>query len=295
MTQPADSRAILFADISGSTRLYETLGDMLAQKQVTQCMSTLAEVTEKHGGTVIKTTGDGVLSTFDSAEVAVQTASAMLETLAAQTTSTQPPLSIRVGLHFGAVIPGTRDIYGDAVNLAARVMDLANPGQILTTKAIAEMLILARFASIRHIARTTVKGKQEAIDLYEVIRQEADLTMQAGDPGAVAVPQARLCLRFGNKEWELNQDQPSVTIGRAPNSNLVVLDELASRMHARIEYSRGKFVLSDQSTNGTFVAIQNGKEIFLHRDQLPLQGTGKITFGRRFSDDIADVIEFIMM
>ncbi|ETW97813.1 MAG: hypothetical protein ETSY1_21245 [Candidatus Entotheonella factor] len=294
MHQQTDSRAILFADISGSTSLYDMLGDLAAKAQVTQCMSILTEVTEKHGGTVIKTTGDGVLSTFTSAEMAVQTATAMHETLAAHTPSGQPPLSIRVGLHYGPVIPASRDIYGDAVNVAARVMDLAKPGQILTTKQIADMLLLARFTSIRHIHRTTVKGKQAEMDIYEVIWQEADLTMMAGNPSAVTFPKTRLRLRFGNQEWELHQDQPSVTIGRSPKSHLVVVDELASRMHARIEYHRGKFVLSDQSTNGTFVSTLNGKEIFLHRDALPLQGIGKITFGRRCTDGHAEAVHFIM-
>ncbi|ETX07733.1 MAG: hypothetical protein ETSY2_09465 [Candidatus Entotheonella gemina] len=295
MTQPTDSRAILFADISGSTRLFETQGDELALKQVAQCMSLLAEITDKHRGAVIKTTGDGVLSTFASAEVAVQAAVAMQEALTAQPKGVLPQLAIKIGLHFGAVIPESRDIYGDAVNVAARFMDLAKPGQIIATKDIAERLILSGFISLRHLGQTPVKGKQAEMDMYEVIWQEVDLTEMPKATISVAVPQARLRLHVGNTALELSPEQPEATIGRGLANTLVLRDQLASRQHARIACDRGKFILFDQSTNGTYVSMDNGDEFLLKRDQLQLQGSGTIVFGRSGRDPLAEVMQFTVL
>src|SRR5713226_1620921 len=176
MKRSVVSRAILFADISGSTRLYKMLGDEAAGQRIGQCFSLLAEVTCQSEGTVIKTIGDAVLSTFPSVDTAVQAARAMQEALAEEASHNRPPLAIRVGLHFGPALVETEDIYGDAVNVAAWVVRLAEPDQILATQQTIELLSPELRTKTRHIDRAPVKGKQEEIDLYEVIWQETGLT-----------------------------------------------------------------------------------------------------------------------
>ncbi|MGE0820597.1 MAG: adenylate/guanylate cyclase domain-containing protein [Candidatus Binatia bacterium] len=295
MTQPTTPLAILFADISGSTRLYETLGDTTARQRVAECLSVLTEAIQHRGGTVIKTIGDEIMSTFPSAEAAVQAACAMQETLAERAALSHTPLSIRVGLHYGPALLEAGDVFGDAVNLAARIVGLSKAGQILTSRQTVDALPPGLRTMTRHVDRAPVKGKQEAVDIYEVIWREDELTRMEGlSPQIVTpAPYARLSLRFNDKELELNPTRPAASLGRGQENELVVPDEFASRLHARIEYRRGKFVLTDQSTNGTFVVTPGEKPLYLHREELLLQGSGFISLGRSTEEETPQVIHFI--
>ena len=165
--------------------------------------------------------------------------------------------------------------------------------QILTTPQLVNALAPALRANTRHIDRAPVKGKQEEIDIYEFIWQEEDMTRMEGQRISPTALPIRLHLRMGDKESALSQSRPHATLGRGPQNEFVVTDEYASRVHARIEYRRGKFVLFDQSTNGTFVRTQDGKEVQLRREEFPLQGTGEISLGRAFDTASAYVIHFI--
>jgi adenylate cyclase len=293
MEQPTTSLVILFADISGSTRLYEVLGDMAARQRVADCLALLADVVRRHSGAVLKTIGDEVMSTFLTADNAMQAARAMQEAVATATPPGQIPLTIRVGLHFGAALVETGDVFGDTVNVAARIVALAKGGQILTTPQLVTTLSPALRANTRHIDRAPVKGKQEEIDIYEFIWKEDDLTRMEGQRISSIARPARLYLRMGDQESELSQGRPNATLGRGPQNEFVVADEYASRLHARIEYRRGKFVLFDQSTNGTFVRTQDGKEVQLRREEFPLQGAGEISLGRAFDAASSHVIHFV--
>ncbi|HJY82498.1 MAG TPA: adenylate/guanylate cyclase domain-containing protein [Candidatus Binatia bacterium] len=288
--------AILFADISGSTHLYETLGDVTARQIVARCLSLLAEVIRQHGGTVIRTIGDEVMSTFPSADAGVRAARALHEALAKAdfAAADQNSLTIRVGLHLGPTIVESDDVFGDAVNVAARMVAFAKSAQIITTQQTIKALTPELAAKTRHLDRAPVKGKQEEIDIYEVIWQTEDLTPMEADQSTFAAPETRLCLRFRGKEIELSRQHPVATIGRSPKNDFVVEDDFASRAHARIEYHRSGFVLLDQSINGTFVLTKDGEPVHLRRDSLPLRGAGMISIGRAFSSESsAQVIYFV--
>ncbi|MCS6927660.1 MAG: FHA domain-containing protein [Candidatus Binatia bacterium] len=293
MPQTARSLAILFADISGSTRLYETLGDAQARQRVAECLALLTAEVHRHQGTVVKTIGDEVMSTFPTATAAVQAACAMQEAVTAQAAHGQASLAIRVGLHYGPVLVEEGDVFGDAVNVAARMVGLAKANQIITTAQTVAALPAALRSATRCIDRAPVKGKQEELDIYEVIWREDDLTRMEASP--VSPPpsvQARLWLRVGDREVELHAARPSVTLGRGQQNDLVIQDEYTSRLHARIEYRRHKFVLLDQSTNGTFVRTADGKVTTLRREEMTLQGTGVISLGRAFSEETPHLIHF---
>ena len=90
----------------------------------------------------------------------------------------------------------------------------------------------------------------------------------------------RLRLRFDDRELLVDERHLSITVGRAEDNDLVVKGHLISRLHARIEISRNKFVLIDQSTNGTFVQSADGEESFVRRDSLQIKGQGMIGLGR---------------
>ena len=293
MEQSAVSLVILFADISGSTRLYELLGDVRARERTSQCISILTEVTRQHSGTVIKTIGDEVMSTFPSADAAVQAAWAMQESVVADVVPGEIAVDIRVGLHYGSALVESGDVFGDAVNVAARIVALAKAKQILTTRQTVEMLSPGLSANTRHTDRAPVKGKQEEIDVFEVIWREEDLTRMEGYQIPSADSQAHLQLHFREKEFAVSHSRPIVTIGRGQQNDIVVLDALASRMHARIEYRRGKFILLDQSTNGTYVLTDEGEKAYLRREELVLRGSGMISLGRAASAEATEIIHFV--
>lgn len=287
--------AILFADISGSTRLYEILGDAAARAKVASCLDQLTAVIERHHGTVIKTIGDEVMCTFPDAESAATAACEMHETIeddATEQTAAGPiALAIRVGMHYGPAILESGDVFGDAVNVAARMTALAKAGQIITTQTAIETMSPILRANTRFIDRTPVKGKKETMDIFEVIWQQEDVTRMSADIIAKPESAARLRLSYHGTTITIGGERPQVVLGRSKTADMTVDEALASRQHVRIEFRRGKFFIIDQSTNGTYVKHPNN-EAFLRREEMPLAGSGMISLGRPFSEGPEDVVQF---
>jgi hypothetical protein len=102
----------------------------------------------------------------------------------------------------------------------------------------------------------------------------------------------RLRLRFDDRELVVDERPSSITIGRAEENDVVVKGRLSSRLHARIEIGRSKFVLIDQSTNGTFVQTDDGEELFIRQDILQLKGQGMIGLGCLPQQDSQHTIHF---
>jgi len=288
--------AILFADVSGSTRLFETLGDSTARVKIADVLDKLTRVTKEHQGTVIKTIGDEIMSTFPSAEEAAAAACEMHEAMDEDVTegSTKiTPISIRVGFHFGPALMEGGDVFGDAVNVAARMAAQAKGGQIITTKSTLDMLSPITRASSRFVDRAPIKGKKEEIEIYEIIWQEEDVTrMATGLLQEAPKPEARLKLKYGGKEIEMNKQRSIVMMGRSNACDLPINEKLASRQHVRIELRRDKFFIVDQSTNGTHVSIDNEESAFLRREEMPLTGNGRISLGKGFDENPSEVVTF---
>ena len=201
-------------------------------------------------------------------------------------------LSIRVGFHFGPVIHEREDVFGDAVNVASRVVAQAKGQQILTTKQTVDLLAMELRSKTRFIDHVAVKGKREELDIYEVIWEYENLTIVKDVYQDRPKEPNRLQLRFRDQEIELSHARPSLKMGRGDENDIVVPDALASRAHARIEYRRDKFVLVDQSINGTFVRIEGEREVCLRRDELPLRGSGLISLGRSTASELDKCLHF---
>ncbi len=269
--------AVLFADICGSSLLYETLGDARATRVVAACMALMAETGRVRGGTLVKTIGDGVVATFDSADDAAAAACALQESVAGRTIEACA-IALRVGFHFGPTLVEATDVYGDAVNLAARMVEQAKPGQILTTGATAGLLSGPLAVSCRRIDVARVKGRREPVAIHELLARTEDATwMRAPWQEPPATP-ARLVLTAGETSLALDATRPGLAIGRAPQNHLIV-PQPASRLHARIDFHNGRFVLTDLSVNGTFVAVDGGRSLLVHRDSVDLSGAGALGFG----------------
>jgi hypothetical protein len=182
-------------------------------------------------------------------------------------------------------------VFGDSVNVAARMAGLAKAEQVILSGQTAAALSPLLRTRVREIDRLTVKGKHEDIGIFELIWQgpEADLTALAAQP--VRRP-ARILLRHGTREIALDDARPNLTLGRDPQNDVVIADRMASRVHARIERRRDKFVLVDQSSNGTFVTIEGEAEIQLRREELILRGRGRVTFGHAWREAADEVLAF---
>jgi class 3 adenylate cyclase len=293
MSIPKETQlAVLFADVSGSTQLYDTLGDVRARSIVARCIAVMTEATRRHGGILVKTIGDEVMSTFPDATAAAEAACDMQEGITGQMVVEGRPLAIRVGFHFGPTLCEEADVFGDAVNLAARLATLAKSGQILTTGATVEHLAGPRRKSCRHIDMTQVRGRREQVPLHEIVWRAEDATLMRAPWATERQPGGKLAFIAGSTRLELGDGHPSLTIGRAEQNDLVVRQPVVSRLHARIEYRNGRFVLTDLSANGTFVARDGGDRTYVHRDNLELAGAGRLGLGEAASSDSLTSVRF---
>jgi adenylate cyclase len=279
--------AILFADVVGSTHIYEVMGDLRARDIVLTCVDIMRTATETHEGTVIKTIGDEIMATFPSADSALNAASQMQHEIRsrAELKVGDQHVAIRIGCHFGPVVLENRDIFGAAVHTANRMTSQAKAGQIMITGAMAQRLAPEWRSSVRQIDIATLKGKSNEDELFEVLWQKEDATsmlptLSMGGLSRDKQKPQRLRLKYQGQELVMTDGRVSVTMGRAEENDIVIKGNLISRLHARIEFNRNKFLLIDQSTNGTFVLSETGEESFVRRDSLQLKGEGMIGLGK---------------
>ena len=286
-------QAVLFADVAGSTRLYEAVGDSQAKQLIDACIVVLRNVTQNYGGRVVKTIGDEVMCVLPSADAALLAASEMQNKVMALPVVGGIQRRVRIGFHYGAVIPDGDDVFGDTVNLAARMAGLAKGMQIFTTDATVACLSALLKLSTRPIAALSIRGKEAEVAVSEVIWQDGgELTMATSSIANVQRP-VRLRLEHAGRVLELEHDD--ITLGRDAACEVVIADRNASRRHARIEHRRDKFFLIDQSTNGTFVALANEAELVLRREELMLRGSGRIGFGHSVAGQETEIVAFTVL
>ncbi len=298
MARTTDILAILFADIAKSTHIYETLGNKVAKNLIDASISILSKVTAKYQGTVIKTIGDEIMCTVPTANEAVEAAIEMHQSLEDMPFPEKPDYgspNIYVGIQFGTVIKEGGDVFGDAVNVAARMVALAKQRQIIITEGTVKLLSEERQSLTRCIDKTTVKGKSGVLRIYEVIWEEHDLTVMATHTPEIPTIKSRLELTYQGQTIELDENRPSATLGRQRHNDVVVNDSRVSRSHARIEYNRGKFTLIDQSSNGTLVRIQGKKSVLLKREETQLLRNGVIGLGRDVTPESETAVHFTII
>jgi len=288
----------MFADIADSTTIYENMGDELARERISNALNTLIAITQSNKGHLVKTIGDEILVYFTDVDLALLAAHRIQEVMEDDQNSETKGVSIRIGMQFGSVILETNDIFGDTVNVAARIASMAKARQILCTK---EMACLVKnnaiSASMRPFDRITVRGKSEPLDIYLFSwEEESDVTNMAPLSSFTNLTGQQQCekltLTYRNKRYEIAVSNTSYILGRGSDCDLVVDGDLISRHHSKLEHRRGKFVITDQSTNGTFIKTQEGQAVFLRREELTLFGVGFISLGKKVDLNDDDIIQF---
>ena len=294
MARNTENLAVLFADITDSTRLYSTLGDNTARAVLGACLTLLSGVVTRHQGRIVKTIGDEVMCVFRRADDAVVAAREMQLTVDAN----QPGdygIQIHIGLHYGPTLVDDNDVFGDTVNAAAYLTAVAAPGQILTTEMTERNLTPELKDGVRPVFKAVLKGSQEETTVYQVIWEKdvsvmTDINLRShkmipGDEGSLLVT-------YDNLKLRMNQTRPSITAGRGDDCDLVIFEKLASRKHCSIRLVRTHFYLLDHSLNGTFVTLGSGEEVHVLRGELMLDGAGYISLGRSFREGASEIINF---
>lgn len=280
---------IMFADVSGSTQLYERLGDTDAHDCISLSLERIIHHAQHHHGHLVETIGDEAMLMFARVEDAALAAVDMQKHFFSSPVHNGHFINIRIGFHFGPIEYDDGHPFGDTVNVAARVASLCESSRIIATEDTLNGLDNSEFQQ-RPYQTARVKGKSRPIRVREVIWDREDATSMVNATQMTQLTQLdnaplQVQLYYLGKVYELIAGQAAFVIGRGSNCDLIIDSNLASRAHAKIEFRWGEVVLVDHSTNGTFVEAQQGKRegdgvsLRLHRRETTLSGTGKIGIG----------------
>ena len=294
MARESATRAVLFADVSESSTLYQKLGDTAARNIINACLTASTALLAKYRGVLVKTIGDAIMCVFQDADAALLCASEMQ----AVVTNDRPgnyPVAIHIGLAWGAVLLEDADVFGDTVNVAAYLTAMAMREQILATEAAAHAVSAEFKPRLRSVFHAVLKGAETESTVYEIMwktdRMEiTEINLQSHK--VIPRDTGSLVVAADDERVRIDQWRPAIAIGRAPECDLVIPDRYASRRHLTIRLIRTRFYLIDHSINGTFVTFSGGEEVHVLRDDLPLDRSGEISLGRSRDGRSEGVITF---
>jgi adenylate cyclase len=288
---------VMFADVAGSTAMFENMGDIEARERISKALNTMIAICNRHKGKLVKTIGDEILVYFMDVDLSILAAQTIQETMEDDRSPETIGLFIRIGMHYGTVIREENDIYGDTVNVAARVVALTKARQILFSGVLAEHIVSQDLVhKTRQYDRIEVKGKENTLDVFMFAwEEESEITNMA--TGNLTNPfkvdkNGGLLLTYKSNTIKLDLNTDTINLGRGQDCDLVINGDLISRFHATIGIRRGKFVLTDQSTNGTFVRTLDGQNVFLRQDELTLFSSGVISLGKNVEKSKSNLIYY---
>jgi len=285
---------VLFADIAHSTALFEKYGDDKARGAISSVLDTLTEVSNNHEGVLIKTIGDEIMCTFPSAKHAIDASINMQDSVNGNFVLGSHPIGIRIGFHHGLVISERDDVFGDTVNVAARMASFAKKGQIITNSATFSKSSLNASIKHRSLGKAKIKGKLLSVKIIEIFWQkdESQVT-RVSSALDLKLPESafKMLITTNDRQIKMTEKSPNKIIGRGEECDIQILAPMASRIHAELQFSDGNFKIVDQSTNGTWLEM-GGNSLRLHRDKTILLGSGRIALGSADFSDEGMIINF---
>jgi class 3 adenylate cyclase len=285
---------VLFAAAIGGADLYAKAGDVAAADALGRCMNLLGETARKSGARVVKRTPDRLMALAATADAAAEAAAALHHGMETCAPVAGIRLALAVAFHYGPVIQKEADVFGDTVNLAARLVELTGRGQIITTADTARALGGLYRPWVRALYATDIKGRSEKVELCELVRKsdpDATATTLTMPVKKLAPAVSAITLVYRCTKAVRRRQRDSITLGRDEQCGLVVHADDASRLHCTIEKKHDKFVLVDHSTNGTYVTIEGAAEVLVQREEFALAKRGFIALGRPRSAT-PEVVEF---
>lgn len=294
----ASNVTVMFADFVGSTRLYDRFGDENANAVIDNVIGIMSSTVCEHKGKVIKTIGDELMCSFDQANNAVSAARQIQAIVDELPTIEGFRIAIRIGMHSGEILLTKEgDLYGDTVNVAARISHLARARQIFVSDSVVGQLNEDMRARSRIFDVLSVKGKADKLTVHQIIWEDDNVTMMSSKMDLLPVEvSSTLTISYNATEISITDQLPCIMIGREAQCDLVIDSSYVSRFHVRIEFRRGRYVLVDQSTNGTFIRVDGDQDIYLRGEEMTLLGSGIISIGKVIdTDDATHLVHYRMI
>ena len=271
---------VMFASFIGASNAIEAAGESAAQEALARCVELIASAAKSCGGRLVKTMHDRAMILIAVPDAAADAAVAIHTAVNDLPAVSAVKLSVGIGFHYGPVIQEKTDVFGDTVNLAARLGEQAAKGQVITTQETGALLSPLYRPWMRNLGAVEIKGRSEQVEICELVWRADDSATLVGQQRRAASEVMKLKLKYRGDEVVRRREKDAVVVGREPDCGLVVEDDQVSRHHCTIERRGDKFVLSDTSSNGTYVTIQGEKEVLLKREELTLSKRGWIAFGQ---------------
>ncbi len=284
---------VMFADVAGSSRLYDQLGDIEARHVISHSLKIASDMVDRHLGRVIKSAGDDILCVFTSADDAVNAAASILDQFLDKMLFEGAEVNFHIGIHSGYGLLTDDDIFGDTVNVSSRLTDVAKTGQLLLSEQTVFLLSNYLKNSSRKYDKIIVKGRDDPIEAYDFVwnesGEETGIIEFTGWDNEIL---SSLQLEILDQKMTLAPDATPLNIGRDKDVELKVLGKMVSRYHAVIDFRKGKYILEDHSSNGTYLQIDNGEVVFIKNEEFPLSSSGFISLGKKIDDRESMNIKF---
>ncbi|MEX2479437.1 MAG: adenylate/guanylate cyclase domain-containing protein [Gammaproteobacteria bacterium] len=289
--------AVLYADVSGSTRLYEQHGDAIARTDLAHCISILQNTAAGLAGETLKTIGDEIMCAFAEPIKAALAATEMQATLRRAGESgafKMGLLHIKIGWHYGPVIWRGDDLIGEAPVTAQQIIRLAKADEILTSRQAVETLPNPLFPELYLIDHLPAEAWDGELHVFKMPwEQSGDETQISSKPRMQGLPvEVALILDYAGHKVRVDPSNNACVIGRGRHVSLQVNGRLTSRQHAEVNLRHGRFSIRDESTNGTYIVLDDGTRKHLRREEDLLSGSGRLGFGSWPDDDPGGTVVF---
>src|SRR5262245_24683242 len=271
---------VMFASFVGMESVVQAAGESAVRDAVTRCFERIGGAATSCGGRLAKTMLDKAMVLVATPDAAADAAVAIHTAVNAFPAVGAAKLSIGIGFHYGPVIQKETDVFGDTVNLSARLGEQAAKGQIITTIETANSFSPIYRPWLRKLGTVDVKGRSDAVEICELVWRADDSATLISKRRVTTEGVLKLKLKYRGGEVVRRREKDAVVVGRDPECGLVVDNDQVSRHHCTIERRGDKFVLTDTSSNGTYVTIQGEEEVLLQREELTLSKRGWIAFGQ---------------
>ena len=294
MARENQTLTVLFADITESSRLYNQLGDAAARSAITACLAPLVDLLPRFEGRLVKTLGDAIMCVFPTAANAVNAATEM-QSVVTNDVPGGHPMRVHIGLHAGPVLVEDEDVFGDTVNAAAFLTNVAMAEQILLSDVTEKELPPYLKPFVRPLFRAALKGSTGESGIFQVLWRSDNMGLTDVNLKVSRVLPAdagSLIVVLDDTRARVDRWHPLLSIGRDVASDVPVLDQFASRRHCSIRLVRSSFYLVDHSVNGTYVTFASGDEVHLLRGEIVLEGSGEIRLGRSRIENADSVVLF---
>lgn len=282
---------VLFADILGGADLIAKAGDAAAVAALAGCISHIRTAAEGCGARVMNRGADKLMALVASPDAAADAAAAMHAAMDTFPQQSDIKLALGIGFHHGPIIQKDNEVFGDTVNLAAKLVEQAANGQIITTRETATHLSPLYRAWMRKLYSIDIKGRSGQVALCELVWRADDNATLFAKKRTTRVATTTLTLVYRDKKIVRRRDRDSVTIGRDEHCGIQIADDQASRLHCTIERRQDKWFLIDHSTNGTYVSVDRTQDVLIQREEFTLSGRGRITCGQP-SVSTNEIVEF---